>query len=78
MPYTSGSGRVPALLSCHMTDTLIKTFLKFLKNAIIKEKKIPPKSTATTNDKIANPLASPIESYIRLMDVNSFLINNKH
>ncbi|CAB5353083.1 unnamed protein product [Rhizophagus irregularis] len=62
MPYTSGSGRVPALLSCHMTDTLIKTFLKFLKNAIIKEKKITPKSTATTNDKIANPSASPIET----------------
>ncbi|RGB30825.1 hypothetical protein C1646_764842 [Rhizophagus diaphanus] len=63
MPYTSGSGRhcdcaVPALLSCHMTDTLaslIKNFLKFLKNAIIKEKKITPKSTTTTNDKIANP-----------------------
>ncbi|CAG8527598.1 10079_t:CDS:2 [Rhizophagus irregularis] len=76
MPYTSGSGRVPALLSCHMTDTLIKTFLKFLKNAIIKEKKIPPKSTATTNDKIANPLASPIERCKRIFCTPPTILTN--
>ncbi|POG65806.1 hypothetical protein GLOIN_2v1880288 [Rhizophagus irregularis DAOM 181602=DAOM 197198] len=79
MPYTSGSGRVPALLSCHMTDTLIKTFLKFLKNAIIKEKKIPPKSTATTNDKIANPLASPIDlnPHDNMLDLQD-VVNNDY